>query len=126
MANRNKQRGYVLEKEVQDYWQALGVDCKRVLGSGAFKKYSASLKGDLNLNGLLVECKRRRNGEGFKQIYSWFEQDEADILVLRADRQPRLYVIPESLMVRFASDMGWLSVSQETDENSKEQGEKNA
>lgn len=108
MTARNKRRGYELEKEVQDFWQALGVHCKRVLGSGAFKAYSADLAGDLNLNGLLVECKRRKGADGFKSIYSWFEQDGADLLVIRADRSPRLYVIPESLMVKFAEDMGWI------------------
>lgn len=105
MTSRNKRRGYELEKEVQDFWQSLGVPCQRVLGSGAFKHYSSDLAGDVNLNGLLIECKRRK--EGFRELYKWFAQDEADVLVVRADRMPRMYVIPESLMVRFASEMGW-------------------
>lgn len=113
MTARNKRRGYELEKEVQDYWTGLGVDCKRILGSGAYKNYSSDLAGDLRLNGLLVECKRRKGGSGFKSLYDWFEQDEADLLVVRADRMPRLYIIPEPLMGRFAAEMGW----------TKEQGE---
>lgn len=117
MSARNKQRGYELEKEVQDFWREHGAECKRVLGSGAFKAYSADLAGDLNLNGLLVECKRRKGAAGFKSLYTWFEQDDADLLVIRADRSPRLYVLPEPLMLKFAEAMGWLK-------NSKQLGEK--
>lgn len=109
MSSRNKQRGYELEKEVQDFWTSRGVPCKRVLGSGAYKAYSPDLAGDVQLNGLLVECKRRKGGTGFKSLYAWFEQDEADLLVVRADRMPRLYIIPEKLMEQFAEQMGWMS-----------------
>ena len=116
MTSRNKRRGYELEKEVQDFWTEMGVPCKRILGSGAFKNYSADLAGDLKLNGLLVECKRRKGGSGFKSLYFWFEQDEADLLVVRADRKQRLYIIPEPLMALFAIRMGWVEL-----ENSKEQ-----
>ena len=28
--------------------------------------------------------------------------------MVRADKMPRLYVIPEVLMVKFAKDMGWV------------------
>jgi len=118
MTSRNKRRGYELEKEVQDFWTDLGVPCKRVLGSGSFKQYSPDLAGDVHLNGLLVECKRRKGADGFKSLYTWFKQDEADLLVIRADRSPRLYVIPEALMVRFATEMGWIT--------KREQGEKDA
>ena len=38
MSRGNKRRGYVLEKEVQDFWQNLGVPCKRILGSGGFQE----------------------------------------------------------------------------------------
>lgn len=113
MTARNKRRGYELEKEVQDFWQEQGVQCKRVLGSGAFKAYSEDLAGDLNLNGLLVECKRRKGAAGFKSLYTWFEQDEADLLIIRADRSPRLYVLPESLMLKFAREMGWINQDKE-------------
>ena len=78
-------------------------------GSGAYKAYSPDLAGDVQLNGLLVECKRRKGGTGFKSLYAWFEQDEADLLVVRADRMPRLYIIPEKLMEQFAEQMGWMS-----------------
>ena len=113
MTRRNKQRGYELEKEAQDFWRDLGVECQRVLGSGAYKNYSADLAGDLRLNGLLVECKRRK--DGFRELYKWLSQDDADLLIVRADRKHRIYVIPESLMVRFATDMGWRNEQGERD-----------
>lgn len=116
MTSRNKRRGYELEKEVQDFWTKLGVPCHRILGSGAYKNYSADLAGDLKLNGLLVECKRRKGGSGFKSLYDWLEQDEADLLVVRADRQPRLYVIPEPLMAIMAIKMGWVQKENEQGE----------
>ena len=112
----NKKRGYVLEKEVQDFWRSYGVDCKRVLGSGAYKHFGKDLEGDVRLNGLTIECKRRKGGVGFKSLYDWFAQDDADLLVVRADRMPRLYILPEKLMVEFARDMGWLDKTKEKKE----------
>ena len=38
MSRRNKQRGYELEKEAQDFWRDLGVECQRVLGSGGIQE----------------------------------------------------------------------------------------
>tara|TARA_R100001443_G_scaffold9437_1_gene19055 strand:- start:365 stop:736 length:372 start_codon:yes stop_codon:yes gene_type:complete len=104
----NKRRGYEVEREVVKLWEGLGVPVKRVLASGAFKHFGKDLAGDVKLNGLRVEVKRRKNGTGFASLYNWFKQDDADILVVRADKMPRLYVIPEVLMVKFAKDMGWV------------------
>jgi len=106
----NKRRGYEVEREVVKLWQGLGVPCKRVLASGAFKHYGKDLAGDIRLNGLTVEVKRRKNASGFASLYKWLEQDEGitQMLICRADAKKRLYVIPEVLMVKFAKDMGWV------------------
>ena len=90
----NKRRGYEVEREVVKLWQGLGVPCKRILGSGAFKHWGKNLAGDVELNGLLGEVKRRRNGTGFASLYKWLEQDGAKMLICRADAKKRLYVIP--------------------------------
>ena len=50
----NKRRGYEVEREVVKLWQGLGVPCKRILGSGAYKHWGKNLAGDVELNGLLV------------------------------------------------------------------------
>ena len=104
----NKRRGYEVEREVVKLWQGLGVPCKRILGSGAYKNWGKNLAGDVELNGLLVEVKRRRNGTGFASLYKWLEQDDAKMLICRADNKKRLYVIPEEVMIQFAKDMGWM------------------
>ena len=104
----NKRRGYEVEREVVKLWQGLGVPCKRILASGAFKHYGKDLAGDIRLNGLTVEVKRRKNGTGFASLYKWLEQDNSQMLICRADAKKRLYVIPEEVMVQFAKDMGWM------------------
>ncbi len=104
----NKRRGYEVEREVVKLWQGLGVPCKRILASGAFKHWGKNLAGDVELNGLLVEVKRRKNGTGFASLYKWLEQDDAKMLICRADAKKRLYVIPEEVMIQFAKDMGWM------------------
>jgi hypothetical protein len=104
----NKRRGYEVEREVVKLWQGLGVPCKRILGSGAYKHWGKNLAGDVELNGLLVEVKRRKNGTGFASLYKWLEQDDAKMLICRADNKKRLYVIPEEVMIQFAKDMGWM------------------
>ena len=104
----NKRRGYEVEREIVKLWQGLGVPCKRILASGAFKHYGKDLAGDIRLNGLTVEVKRRKNGTGFTFLYKALEQDNAQMLICRADSKKRLYVIPEEVMVQFAKDMGWM------------------
>ena len=104
----NKRRGYEVEREVVKLWQGLGVPCKRILASGAFKHYGKDLAGDVRLNGMTVEVKRRKNGTGFASLYKWLEQDDAQMLICRADSKKRLYVIPEEVMIQFAKDMGWM------------------
>ena len=104
----NKRRGYEVEREIVKLWQGLGVPCKRILASGAFKHYGKDLAGDIRLNGLMVEVKRRKNGTGFTFLYKALEQDNAQMLICRADSKKRLYVIPEEVMIQFAKDMGWM------------------
>ena len=96
MSSRNKQRGYELEAETVKHWQKLGVECKRVFGSGAYKQQLGDEHaGDLMLSGFTVECKRRKSG--FKFLLDSLDQDNADILICRQDGRPirRLYVMEE-------------------------------
>ena len=121
----NKRRGYEVEREVVKLWQGLGVPCKRILGSGAFKHWGKNLAGDVELNGLLVEVKRRRNGTGFASLYKWLEQDDAKMLICRADNKKRLYVIPEEVMIQFAKDMGWMLGFKATETETVKEGDNN-
>ena len=54
---------------------------------------------------VLVEVKAQEQA-GFASLYKWLEQDDAQMLICRADAKKRLYVIPEEVMVQFAKDMG--------------------
>ena len=121
----NKRRGYEVEREVVKLWQGLGVPCKRILASGAFKHWGKNLAGDVELNGLLVEVKRRKNGTGFASLYKWLEQDDAKMLICRADNKKRLYVIPEEVMIQFAKDMGWMLGFKATETEIVKEGDNN-
>jgi hypothetical protein len=95
---RNKQRGYELEKETADFWQGHGFDCARVFGSGAYKnQLGDDYAGDLRLEGFSVEAKRKKSG--FKFLMDSLAQDNADLLVVRQDRAPRLYVLREETLL---------------------------
>ena len=37
----------------------------------------------------------KRRKSGFKLLYDAFDQDDADVVVVRADRSPRLYMLRE-------------------------------
>ena len=100
MSARNKQRGYELEREVVVTAQSAGLDARRVFGSGAFKQQlGEEFAGDVVVEGLRIECKRRKHGTGFKLIYDALDQDDADIVVVRADRSPRLWVLREAVVL---------------------------
>lgn len=94
MSARNKQRGYELEREAVLAAEAVGLEAKRVFGSGAHKnQLGEDFAGDVVIEGLRCEMKRRKSG--FKLLYDAFDQDDADVVVVRADRSPRLYMLRE-------------------------------
>tara|TARA_S200002703_G_scaffold148112_1_gene144495 strand:+ start:108 stop:443 length:336 start_codon:yes stop_codon:yes gene_type:complete len=98
MSARNKARGYELEREVVVAAEAAGLEAKRVFGSGQHKvQLGDDFAGDVVVEGLRIECKRRKSG--FKLIYDAFDQDDADIVVVRADRSPRLWVLREAVVL---------------------------
>lgn len=98
MSARNKARGYELEREVVLAAEAAGLDARRVFGSGAHKaQLGEDFAGDVVVEGLRIECKRRKGG--FKLLYDAFEQDDADVVCVRADRSPRIYLLRERLFL---------------------------
>ena len=98
----NKQRGYQLEAETRAFWQDAGFECRRVFASGAYKQLGDEFKGDLVLQGLRVECKRKKSG--WKQLYQALDQDQADLLVVREDRARRLYIMEESTVLKLLKE----------------------
>jgi len=90
----NKARGYALEREAVLAAEAAGLEAKRVFGSGAHKnQLGEDFAGDVVIEGLRCEMKRRKSG--FKLLSDAFDQDDADVVVVRADRSPRLYMLRE-------------------------------
>ena len=92
----NKARGYQLEREAVLAAEAAGLEAKRVFASGAHKQQlGEDFAGDVVIEGLRCEMKRRKGG--FKLLYDAFNQDDADVVVVRADRSPRLYMLREEI-----------------------------
>jgi len=99
MSARNKARGYEHEREIVMWAQANGLECRRIFGSGAFKhQLGDEFAGDIMLEGLRVEAKRRKTG--FKNIYDAFDQDDSDVVCVRADRKERLWIVKDDLLLR--------------------------
>ena len=108
MPNRNKQRGYELERETVLFWEKQGAEVQRVLSSGAYKHYSDDLAGDIKLGPYVVEAKRKKSG--FKFLYDALDQDDVnDMLVLKQDRCRRVYVLEEATLVDLFGKAGLLS-----------------
>jgi len=99
MPNRNRARGYELEAECRDFWLENGFDARRTFASGAYKHVlGREQTGDLYLEGLMVEAKRKKSG--FKFLYDSLANDNAEVLVVRQDRSERLYCLPEKTMLK--------------------------
>jgi hypothetical protein len=97
--NRNKQRGYELEKETADFWKANGVEARRVFASGAYARLGEEFEGDVKLaNRYRIEAKRKKRG--FKFLYQSLDQaGGSDMIVVREDRNRRLYVMEEDTVL---------------------------
>ena len=104
MSARNKQRGYEHEKGAVDYLVSQGLDARRIFGSGAYKtQLGDDFAGDVVIEAettgtLRVEMKRRKSGFGV--IYDAFDQDDADVVCVRADRKERLWIVKDDLFAK--------------------------
>ena len=108
MPNRNRVRGYELERSCTQFWEKQGAEVKRVLSSGAYKHFSGDLAGDIKLGPYVVEAKRKKSG--FKFLYDALDQDDVnDMLVLKQDRHRRIYVLEEETLVDLFGNAGLLS-----------------
>jgi len=89
MSSRSKRKGSGYELEVVRAHHALGIAGKKTPLSGALPGYP----GDVQIAGLIGECKRRKRGAGF--FYKALEQGQgADVLFTRDDNQETLVVLP--------------------------------
>lgn len=73
-------------------WVAKELGGERVLFSGALKHLGEEFTGDVKAKGYTIECKVRKSG--FKQLYTWLEKDEVDMLAIKEDYKKPLVVMP--------------------------------
>lgn len=98
MSARNKARGRELENEVVAAATNAGLKAHRIFGSGAYKnQLGDDFASDVVVEGLRIECKRRKSG--FKLLYDAFDQDDSDVVCVRADRMPRMYLVREDVFL---------------------------
>jgi len=88
MGKMQRDKGARFEREIVKKLEYHDIKAKRVPLSGA-----TWLKGDIiaNLNNEDYTLELKKRGNGFKQIYEWI--DEADALVISADRKDPLVVM---------------------------------
>tara|TARA_R100001443_G_scaffold7064_1_gene16206 strand:+ start:965 stop:1312 length:348 start_codon:yes stop_codon:yes gene_type:complete len=101
MSSKSKRKGSGYELEVVRAHLAEGVQASKQPLSGALGgKYA----GDVQIAGLICECKRRR--KGFSTLYKALEQGGgSDALFVRDDNRDTLVVLPFETWTQI---MGWL------------------
>lgn len=97
MANRAKQKGDRIERQIVQKHKDIGFPCCRVPLSGACGESDEQFSGDIKLDlpeigTLRAEVKARANGEGFKTLEAWLGNN--DLLFLRRDHAEPLVVLP--------------------------------
>ena len=88
MSSKSKNKGSGFERDIVNAARLHGIEAYRVPLSGAAEGFKDDIELRFGREVWRIEAKIRANG--FKQIYGW--KGEADILVIRADRQPALAV----------------------------------
>jgi Holliday junction resolvase len=95
----SRQKGNRLERALVRALQDNGFAAERVpLSGSAGGSYTGDLTVPMLGRDLRIEAKSR--GTGFNQLYRWL--DGADLLIVRADRQDPLVVVPLKLAIEIA------------------------
>jgi|TARA_R110000824_G_scaffold44153_2_gene128624 hypothetical protein len=105
LGKASRDKGSREERSIVNFWREQGVPrdaVKRVPLSGASEGY----KNDIVLCGFEGEAKVR--AQGFKMIYDYL--GDADFLTIRSDQHERLYLWPESNMVKLGRLAGWMKL----------------
>jgi Holliday junction resolvase len=97
----SRQKGNRLERALVHALQDAGFVAERVPLSGAAGgRFGADLSIPLLGADRRVEVKCR--GDGFRQLYSWLNNNGADLLIVRADRSEPLVVVPFHFAIEIA------------------------
>jgi len=89
MGKKSRDKGARVERRIVNILQKHGFDAKRTAPLQTFKSNGAA---DILADDLKIEVKARASG--FKQIYAWLAEDDNDALVIVADRQTPLVILP--------------------------------
>jgi Holliday junction resolvase len=104
---KSRDKGNRTERAIVRFLQEQGFAAERVPLSGAAGgRFSADISVPLLGFDRRVEVKCRANG--FRELYSWLEG--ADMLVVKADRQEPLVVVPLVFAMRIAAQIEKLKV----------------
>ena len=90
MGKSQRDKGNRTERQLVNIFRAYGIDAKRVPLSGAASGFKGDIIAIIDGQDWRIESKVRSNG--FKQIYGWLDGNDA--LVVKADRQQALMVMP--------------------------------
>ena len=102
MGKMQRDKGARFEREIVNWHKEQGIHAERVPLSGAAKgSFGSDIIVTLHRT-LNIEAKKRATGTGFQSLYNWFEQDDADILVVGKDRARPLYVLTEETYLEIA------------------------
>ena len=96
MANKPKDRGRRAEHRVVKLHADVGVEAKRVLGSGVF---GGAFSDDIDLPYGKGEVKMRKGATGWKTLKTWMKDCEA--MFLLEDRTLPLVVLPWAVYADF-------------------------
>jgi len=97
MPAHSRRKGLRIEQEVVNLLKGAGLDAERVPLSGqSGGSFSGDVRVRLRGEDFVAEVKCRATG--FRQIYGWLKA--AELLVIRADREAALVVVPLDTFTR--------------------------
>lgn len=102
MTNPSKAKGSGYEREIVQLHKSLGIEATKTPLSGML---GGAYRGDVQVAGLIAECKRRR--KGFSSLYKALDQDNADLLFVRDDNKETLIVLRKETYECFLRWLDW-------------------
>ena len=91
MTSSAKRKGTRVENEIVKLFQAEGFKARRQPLSGAIQDFPHDVQVSDLFNGINIEVKARKSGEGFTQLDKW--KGSADLLILKKDfSNPMVYL----------------------------------
>lgn len=117
--NKSKNKGYRIEKLIEELLQSSGIQAERIPLSGSMGgKYDSDLViGTVDNPIYRCEVKARKDGQGFKTLENW--KGDNDILFLKRNYQDPMVVMDIDIFIELLNHLSQVSSSNQ--ENLKEQ-----